>query len=487
MMPRSLLTVMFALAALAAQAATVEGRLSGPEGTDLSAWRVVAMAAPSSLLPADAAAAPVAADGSFRLEVEGANTVFAVPYHGQTMDLSAFVPRHVDPNEPLELKTLGARAVVRLSLRGPDRAAVTGQPTAYLIGPFGPLDAAGQVVTAESGLEYQNLPAGTYSLWFDTRGTGSNVAAAVASFTVEPGATPLTLPVELPAAGGVSGRLVLADGQVAAGWTIASQSGAEPADPASDLAWAAGATRAYAATATGADGTFSLDGLAAGPTTLDVRRPGEMRAWWSFEVDVPAGASSAVGDLTVPAASWRHLFNGTDLTGWKQAGLWGEVPSFVNSGRLFVPTGEDMSGINWDVAEPPIWDYEVTFQGQRVEGRDFWAGLTFPVGEDPLTLILGGWGGAITGLSSIDGFDASSNQTSTFIQYDNWRWYRVRLAVNHESVRVWVDDEQIIDQPLGEVRLSIRFETEKNRPFGFATWNTAGALRDIRIRPLAGE
>ena len=37
-------------------------------------------------------------------------------------------------------------------------------------------------------------------------------------------------------------------------------------------------------------------------------------------------------------------------------------------------------------------DYELRLEAKRVEGGDFFCGLTFPVGKEYCTLILGGWG-----------------------------------------------------------------------------------------------
>ena len=57
-------------------------------------------------------------------------------------------------------------------------------------------------------------------------------------------------------------------------------------------------------------------------------------------------------------------------------------------------------------------DYEVTLEAMRVDGNDFFCGMTFPAGKDPCTLIVGGWGGTVVGLSSINGMDASENETT---------------------------------------------------------------------------
>ena len=51
-------------------------------------------------------------------------------------------------------------------------------------------------------------------------------------------------------------------------------------------------------------------------------------------------------------------------------------------------------------------DYEVTLEGKRVAGDDFFCTTTFPVGESFCSFVVGGWHGTVVGLSSIDGMDA---------------------------------------------------------------------------------
>jgi hypothetical protein len=119
-----------------------------------------------------------------------------------------------------------------------------------------------------------------------------------------------------------------------------------------------------------------------------------------------------------------------------------------------------------------------------VDGSDFFCGLTFPVKEDPCTLILGGWGGSLVGLSSLDGMDASENETTTIVSFQNQRWYRVRLRVTAAKIEAWLDSQKIIDANITDRKISIRWECEPCKPFGIATWRTTGAVRDIRIRRL---
>ena len=132
----------------------------------------------------------------------------------------------------------------------------------------------------------------------------------------------------------------------------------------------------------------------------------------------------------------------------------------------------------------PKINYEVELEGMRVDGYDFFVGLTFPVKESPCTLILGGWGGGVCGLSSIDGYDASENDTTKYREFKNGQWYKVRLRVTDQKIQVWLDGKKLIDQDIDGRKLSIRSEVALSKPFGFASWQTTAALRKIRIREI---
>src|SRR2546430_1403313 len=120
----------------------------------------------------------------------------------------------------------------------------------------------------------------------------------------------------------------------------------------------------------------------------------------------------------------------------------------------------------------------------RVEGSDFFCGLTFPVGTNPCSLIVGGWGGGVVGLSSLDGEDAANNETTKVMNFEKGRWYKIRLRVQPTTIEAWIDEEKIVDVNTTDRRISIRFEVEPSVPFGIATWSTTGAIRNIRLRRL---
>jgi hypothetical protein len=175
-----------------------------------------------------------------------------------------------------------------------------------------------------------------------------------------------------------------------------------------------------------------------------------------------------------------YIFDGKTLTGWEITNFGPQGPVFISDDHVVLGMGDGCTGITWKKEFPSV-DYEVTLEAKRVDGNDFFCGMTFPVGKDPCTLIVGGWGGTVVGLSSINGMDASENETSTLRQFEKERWYRIRLRVTGEAIQAWIDDELVVDFAIGNNLLSIRPEVELSKPFGIASWRTTAAIRKIRV------
>jgi hypothetical protein len=143
-----------------------------------------------------------------------------------------------------------------------------------------------------------------------------------------------------------------------------------------------------------------------------------------------------------------------------------------------------MSGVT-RTREVPKLDYEVRLEAMRVQGSDIFCGVTFPVKDAFCSLIVGGWGGSLIGISSFDGMDASENETTTSMEFENGRWYAIRLRVTAGRLQAWVGDKRVVDARPGERRIAVRGEMENSKPFGLATWHTKAALKDIRLRLLS--
>ena len=184
-----------------------------------------------------------------------------------------------------------------------------------------------------------------------------------------------------------------------------------------------------------------------------------------------------------PANEWKSLFDGKTLAGWKTPQFGGEGKVYVDGGSIVMDRGGNMTGIAWtgDVVRN---NYELSLEGMKLEGTDFFCTTTFPVGDDPCTLVVGGWSGGVVGLSNVDGHDASDNSTSKYMAFKKNQWYRVRIRVTDAAIEAWIDDEQVLRQLRKGHKFGIRPEVELCRPLGISTWATKGAVRNIRIRSL---
>jgi len=176
----------------------------------------------------------------------------------------------------------------------------------------------------------------------------------------------------------------------------------------------------------------------------------------------------------------RLLFDGVSLDNWQVIDFEGHGNISVADSCIIIDKGELISGIRW-TEDFPKTNYEVSLYARRVDGSDFFCGMTFPVKESFLTLVLGGWGGTLSGLSSIDGYDAANNMTGTVYRFASGWWYSVRLRVTDNKIEAWIEDEKIVDFTIENSRLSLRWEVESSAPFGFTTYKTTGALRNIKL------
>lgn len=200
-----------------------------------------------------------------------------------------------------------------------------------------------------------------------------------------------------------------------------------------------------------------------------------------------AGASNlSFAEEKAPAAEWKSLFDGKALGGWKSVDFGGEGEVVVKEGAIELPAGNDLTGIVW-TKEFPKTNYELRFEATKVSGTDFFAAATFPVADKHCTFVNGGWGGALIGLSSIDGFDASENQTSGVFSFEKGKTYRFRVRVTPDRIGVWIDDKQVIDEGIEGKAIGVRWEMENCRPLGFASYATHGAVKKIEYRELKPE
>jgi hypothetical protein len=204
--------------------------------------------------------------------------------------------------------------------------------------------------------------------------------------------------------------------------------------------------------------------------------------------DQPASPAFESIDIDFEPDTWHALFDGKSLRGWRiltEKAFAGHASVTIENGLIILERGELQTGIAW-AGDFPRENYEVELDAMRIDGGDFFCGMTFPVGNEPCTLIVGGWGGSVVGLSNVDGMHAAENQTTTGVFFDNDRWYHIRLRVT-DRIEVWIDDEKKIDLAREGHRFDVWWEQEPAQPFGIATWDTGAALRNIRVRKLSEE
>jgi hypothetical protein len=155
-------------------------------------------------------------------------------------------------------------------------------------------------------------------------------------------------------------------------------------------------------------------------------------------------------------------------------------------GILRIQWGESLSAIRWKGA-PVTLPFEVEWEARRIDGSDFFSGLTFParVSGESLTWVVGGWGGALVGISSIDGKDAAENESTRHRSFEKGRWYRLKLRREGERLATWIDGEPVLDLDTSGKTLGLRpGPIDCCAPFGLATWQTTGEFKGLRWRAL---
>jgi hypothetical protein len=189
------------------------------------------------------------------------------------------------------------------------------------------------------------------------------------------------------------------------------------------------------------------------------------------------------GHSQTTPGGWVSMFDGKSLQGWKETPFRGRGEVQVKDEMIVIGKGH-LTGITW-TGEFPKSGYEIRFEAARLEGNDFFAGITFPVKDSYCSWINGGWGGTVVGLSSLDGDDASENDTSTIREFVKGRWYAFRLEVRENRIRGWIDGAVVIDADITGRRVGLRpGEIDLCIPLGFASYSTVAGLRKVQFRRL---
>ena len=185
--------------------------------------------------------------------------------------------------------------------------------------------------------------------------------------------------------------------------------------------------------------------------------------------------------------AWRSLVPTEGNGNWVTVDFGGEGDTAWKDGVLSMTQGADLTGMRWE-GELPTAPYEIRLEARKTLGDDFLCGLTVPTRDKDtcVTFIAGGWGGMTVGVSSLDGLDASENETTSFHKFDQDRWYSFRLEVGTEFLAGWIDDEEIFRVDTTGRELGLRpGSIDLCAPLGVASFQVDAQLRKLEWRPLA--
>lgn len=192
-----------------------------------------------------------------------------------------------------------------------------------------------------------------------------------------------------------------------------------------------------------------------------------------------------------PAAPWQSAMPTPENPRWQMIDFGFNSEPTATAQALVIPSSERVSGLSFNGDLDALLGqsrdhYEIALQARRTWGNDLFLGLTFPLGrQDAASLVLGGWGGGICGLSDADGQSANANPYKSIRNFENGRWYKVRLRVTPSQVQAWLDGEALFTVERAQVKhFSVRSEVEPTAPLGLFTFATSAEIKDVRARQL---
>jgi hypothetical protein len=203
-------------------------------------------------------------------------------------------------------------------------------------------------------------------------------------------------------------------------------------------------------------------------------------------------SSNKGSDKKIPTdESVIELFDGKSLGIWEEIQFGEETVTKIRTenGKIIFGRGDPLTGmvINDSNFKPPDEEYEIIVKARKIDGRDFFCALTFPVPEKNscCTFVAGAWGGQVTGLSNIDYLDANRNTTRSTLNYDHDRWYTIRVEVTYGRIRCWIDKKLVVNCLIADKHISMRpGPIEKCQPFGIASYETKVEFESISLRKV---
>jgi hypothetical protein len=198
--------------------------------------------------------------------------------------------------------------------------------------------------------------------------------------------------------------------------------------------------------------------------------------------------ASVLGACNVNAAETIQLFNGKDLAGWK-------VAEFQDAGKVEVlpdgviscQAGKPLSGIAYTNPVPTM-SYELKLEAMRAEGSDFFIALTLPIEDSFCTVIIGGWGGMVCGISCINYMSAVDNQYVRGLTLENNQWYTLRVRVMPNVMQVFLDDKlyhaRVEYEKASIFSLRSGSDLEKTKPLSLASYDTHAKWRNFTLTKI---
>jgi len=214
---------------------------------------------------------------------------------------------------------------------------------------------------------------------------------------------------------------------------------------------------------------------------------GEADAAPALDAAAPVVDDSAIAPPVPAPPKAQPLFNGKDLTGWESIQFGGEGDVFVNEdGNLEFGFGAIMTGAKITGEPAATSNYEIELDAMRLDGNDFFCAVTFPVKDSHATLIIGGWGGGLVGISSIDDLDASENETMNIEGFEDNKWVHVKIKVTDAKLEAWLGERQMVDVDLEDRKISLRpGDIELCKPLGIACYSGVRAqYKNITMKKL---
>ena len=69
--------------------------------------------------------------------------------------------------------------------------------------------------------------------------------------------------------------------------------------------------------------------------------------------------------------------------------------------------------------------------------------------------------------------------------FEEKKWYDIKLQVTDKNLRVWIDQQKVIDCDVEGRRVGMRYgEIEMSVPLGICTYTTTGEIKDLQLRTL---